>query len=155
MADYKDIITGTLATIIDKVKGVADSVSESGAVRNVYEQGASKAKTYGQLAKYSFELNGDKEELKRVYAEIGKLFFEQGKEAPDEFFAPLFDQAKEIAQRIAEKEEYIKTVKAEFAAKAEENIDVEVCDFEEVVTATEEDGVTVEVKTEEAEAPEE
>ena len=148
MADYKDIINGTIASIMDKVKGVADS----GAVRNVYEQGASKAKSYGQLARYAFEVNGDKEELKRVFCEIGKLYFDQAKDAPDEFFAPLFEQAKVITQRIAEKEEYIKAVKSEFAAPAAEaDIDVEVCDFEEVVSATEEDGVTVEVTTEQTE----
>ena len=149
MADYKDIITGTIASLMDKVK----SAAESGAVRSVYEQGASKAKSYGQLAKYAFEVNGDKEELKRVFCEIGKLYFDQAKDAPGEFFAPLFEQANVISQRIAEKEEYIKAVKSEFAPApaAEEDIDVEVCDFEEVVSATEEDGVTVEVTTDKAE----
>ena len=147
MADYKDIITGTIASLMDKVKGVA----ESGAVRNVYEQGASKAKSYGQFAKYAFEVNGDKEELKRVFCEIGKLYFDQAKDAPGEFYAPLFEQANEILQRIAEKEEYIKAVKSEYAAAHQDGIDVEVCDFEEVVSATEEDGVTVEVTSEETE----
>ena len=148
MADYKDIITGTIASLVDKVKGAA----ENGAVRNVYEQGTSRAKSYGQIAKYSIELNGDREELKRVFSEIGKLYFDQAKDAPGEFFAPLFEKASEISQRIAEKEEYIKAMKAEFAPKdPEEGIDVEIEDFEEVVEATEEDGVTVEVTTDKTE----
>ena len=65
MADYKDIITGTLNNIVGKVKEVADS----GAIKDIYEHGANRAKSYGQMAKLSLEINGDSEELKRVYAE--------------------------------------------------------------------------------------
>ena len=135
MADYRSIITGTIASIVDKVKEAADSE----AVRSVYEQGTSKAKAYGQLARYTFEVNGDKEELKRVFCEIGKLCFEQSEEAPNEFYAPLFEKAQEISQRIAEKEEYIRSVKSEFASRTAGDVEVEVCDFEEIVNAAEED----------------
>ena len=65
MADYKDIITGTLSNIVGKVKEVADS----GAIKDIYEHGANRAKSYGQMAKLSLEINGDSEELKRVYAD--------------------------------------------------------------------------------------
>ena len=65
MADYKDIITGTLNNIVGKVKEVADS----GAIKDIYEHGANRAKSYGQMAKLSLKINGDSEELKRVYAE--------------------------------------------------------------------------------------
>ena len=69
MADYKDIIAGTFNALSGKVKEVA----QSGTVRGIYEQGASRAKAFGQLAKLSLSINGDTEELKRVYIEIGKL----------------------------------------------------------------------------------
>ena len=49
MADYKDIITGTLSNIVGKVKEVADS----GAIKDIYEHGANRAKAYGQMAKLS------------------------------------------------------------------------------------------------------
>ena len=87
MADYKDIITGTLNNIVGKVKEVADS----GAIKDIYEHGANRAKSYGQMAKLSLEINGDSEELKRVYAEIGRLYYDQAKHAPVGFFAPLFE----------------------------------------------------------------
>ena len=67
MADYKDIISGTINSIVGKVKEVA----ESGAVRDIYENGANRAKSYGRIAKLALELNGENEELKRVYTEIG------------------------------------------------------------------------------------
>lgn len=140
MADYKDIINGTLSSLVDKVKEVANSDK----VRNIYEQGTSKAKSYGRIAKLSLELNGDSEELKRIYNEIGKLYYEQAKDAPEGFFAPLFAQAAELNERIAAKEEEIEALKAESETDEDVEVDIEVelveepaDPFEEVVAATE------------------
>lgn len=142
MADYKDIISGTINSIVGKVKEVA----ESGAVRDIYENGASRAKSYGRIAKLALELNGENEELKRVYTEIGRLYYEQAKDAPEGFFAPLFAQAEEICGRITAKEDEINSLKADVAAAAgcdEADIDVEIGefdDFDNIVDATEDDG---------------
>ena len=142
MADYKDIISGTINSIVGKVKEVA----ESGAVRDIYENGAIRAKSYGRIAKLALELNGENEELKRVYTEIGRLYYEQAKDAPEGFFAPLFAQAEEICGRIAAKEDEINALKADVAAATgcdEADIDVEIGefdDFDNIVDATEDDG---------------
>lgn len=142
MADYKDIIAGTINSIVGKVKEVA----ESGAVRDIYENGASRAKSYGRIAKLALELNGENEELKRVYTEIGRLYYEQAKDAPEGFFAPLFAQAEEICGRIAAKEDEINALKADVAVATgcdEADIDVEIGefdDFDNIVDATEDDG---------------
>ncbi len=137
MADYKDIIAGTIGNIVGKVKEVA----ESGTVRDIYDKGASRAKSYTRIAKLTLEMNGESEELKRVYTEIGKLYYEQAKDAPEGFFAPLFSQVKEISDSILAKEEEINAMKAEFEAEAAaKDIEVEVCAFDEVVDATESDG---------------
>ena len=142
MADYKDIIAGTINSIVGKVKEVA----ESGAVRDIYENGASRAKSYGRIAKLALELNGENEELKRVYTEIGRLYYEQAKDAPEGFFAPLFAQAEEICGRIAAKDDEINSLKADVAAATgcdEADIDVEIGefdDFDNIVDATEDDG---------------
>lgn len=137
MADYKDIISGTINNLVGKVKEAA----ESGTVRNIYEQGASRAKNYGRIAKLSLEMNGDAEELRRVYTEIGKLYYEQAKDDPQGFFAPLFTQAEELSAKIIAKEEEINNLKASCTSEeAEGDIDVEICEFEEVVSATEESG---------------
>ena len=137
MADYKDIIKGTLSSIAGKVKEVA----ESGTVRDIYDKGASRAKAYSRIAKLTLEMNGESEELKRVYTEIGKLYYDQAKDAPEGFFAPLFNQVQEISASILAKEEEINAMKAEFEAEAAaKDIEVEVCAFDEVVGATESDG---------------
>lgn len=136
MADYKDIIAGTIKNLAGKVKDVA----ESGTVRGIYEQGAERAKAYGTIAKLTLEVNGDAEELKRVYTEIGKLYFEQNRENPEGFFTSLFSQVEEINARIHEKEDTINELKARLEADKAADIDVEIGDFEDIVDDTEADG---------------
>ena len=137
MSNYKDIITGTINTLVDKAKEVA----ESGTVRGIYEQGASRAKSYARIAKLGLEVNGDTEELRRVYTEIGKLYFDENENDPQGFFAPLFQQVRELKDRIEAKNEEIAAIKAEVEAQAGvSDIDVEIGDFEDIVSYTEDDG---------------
>lgn len=141
MADYKDIITGTFKTIVDKVKDVADS----NAVRDIYEHGAERTKAYASIAKLTLESNGDAEELKRVYTEIGKLYYEQARDSADGVFASLFSQAEEISARIQEREAKISELKEQCAADKSDGIDIDITvdideDFDNVVDSTEADG---------------
>ena len=150
MADYKDIIAGTIKSFAGKVKDVA----ESSTVRGIYEHGAERAKAYGSIAKLTLEVNGEYEELKRAYTEIGKLYFEQARENPEGFFAPLFAQVEEINARIHANEDAIADIKAQIEAENAADIDVEVGSFEDIVDSTEADGtgadsVPAEDKTEE------
>ena len=179
MADYKDIITGTISNIMGKVKEVAENPSvkdavdkvkaaaedtvgkvkeaaEGSTVKEVYDQGANRVKSYGRIAKLSLEMNGDYEELKRVYTEIGKLCYDQFKDAPEGFFAPLFAQVEEISARIERSEAEIEAMKAEVGCQEEPDISVEIVadsvedaaeefkaaaeEFQNVVDATETEG---------------
>lgn len=144
MADYKDILTGTLGKLAGRVKEAADT---SG-VLDVYAQGVNRTKAFGQLAKLTLELNGEHEELKRVYTEIGRLYYEQAKAAPEGFFVPLFEQADRISAGIRDKRAQIDALHARYGEPGPDDIDVEIGDFDDVVSATEADGVTVEIKTE-------
>ena len=151
MADYKDIITGTLSNLMDKAKDFAQSdtvtqfvgkvkdTAENNGVREIYSQGAGRAKAYGRIAKLSLEINGESQELGRVFQEIGKLYYEQTA-APEGFFAPLFSQAQSLEDSIADKEAEIAAMKAELNVDGAPDIDVEIGDFEDIVSATEEDG---------------
>ena len=135
MADYKDIISGTISNIVGKVKEVANSDT----VKGFCEKGADRARSYSRIAKLSLEMNGESEELKRIYAEIGRLFFEKNDEAPEGCYVSLFQQAKRLSNSISEKDEAIKAMKASFESECKD-IDVEICDFEVVVDATESEG---------------
>ena len=161
MADYKDIIAGTITNIVGKVKEAAESPSvqqavgkvkeaagdtvskvkeaagdtvskvkeaaEGSTVKEVYEQGASRVKSYGRIAKLSLQVNGEYEELRRVYTEIGKLCYDRHKDAPEELFAPLFSQVEEIGSRIKSMEDEIEAVKAEVSGAGDDgDITVEV-----------------------------
>ena len=136
MSDYKSIITGALGNFVGKVKEVANRDT----VRDLYEQGANKAKSYGRIAKLTLEVNSEGENLKRVYTEIGKLYFEQAKDAPEGYFAPLFAQAAEISASIAAKGAEIDELKAAMDACSD---DVEV-EFEEIVDSAEEEAFCTE-----------
>ena len=183
MADYKDIITGTISNLMGKVKEVAENpnvkeavdkvkaaaedtvgkvkeAAEGSTVKEVCEQGASRVKSYGRIAKLSLEMNGDYEELKRVYTEIGKLCYDQFKDAPEGFFAPLFAQVEEISARIERSEAEIEAMKAEAGCQEEPDISVEIVadsvedaaeefkaaaeEFQNVVDATETEGSATE-----------
>lgn len=183
MADYKDIITGTISNLMGKVKEVAENpnvkdavdkvkaaaedtvgkvkeAAEGSTVKEVYDQGANRVKSYGRIAKLSLEMNGDYEELKRVYTEIGKLCYDQFKDAPEGFFAPLFAQVEEISARIERSEAEIEAMKAEAGCQEEPDISVEIvadsvedaaeefkaaaAEFQNVVDATETEGSATE-----------
>ena len=152
MADYKDIIAGTLSSLMGKAKEFAQSDSvtqfvgkvkdtaEGSSVKDIYTQGANRAKSYGRIAKLNLEINGETQELNRVFTEIGKLYYEQAKDDPQGFFAGLFAQAGVLMDGIAAKEAEIAAMKEELGETAEGDIEVEIGDFEEIVAATEEDG---------------
>ena len=152
MADYKDIINGTLSSLKDKakelagsegVKNVVDKLGSSGVV-NIYAQGTERAKVYGRIARLTLELNGENTELGRVYSEIGRLYYEQNRENPEGYFAPLFAQADLITGSIHRKQDEIAALKNDVeAAKTGQDIEVEIADFEEIVNATEADGTSV------------
>ena len=150
MADYKDLLQG----FVSKAKEIATSepvtdlvgkmkdVAESTGVKEVYEKGASRAKSFGTATKRTWELRDDYAERERIFAEIGKLFYEQCDKAPDAFYAALFQQLKEVEAAIAAKEAEINTYKAQFSAEeqSEDALHDDILDFDAIVSSTEADG---------------
>ena len=104
MSDTIDRLTGTLGELVKKAKEVGSqaigTVDPDGTVRGVYERGAERTKAYARIAKLNLELNRESEELRRVYTEIGRLYFEQAREKAEGFFAPLFAQAETSAAKL-------------------------------------------------------
>ncbi|MBR5342294.1 MAG: hypothetical protein IK149_00190 [Oscillospiraceae bacterium] len=139
MSSYRDIINGTLQNLADKMK----EVSESSGVKDFYSRGAERAKGYARVAKLSLEINGESEELRKVYTEIGKLYFEQNEAAPGPLYEGLFAQAEKLRASLRSKEDEIRARREDFeAAQAEKSgeVEVEIGDFEDIVNATESDG---------------
>ena len=127
MAGYKDFLNG----IVGKVK----EVTESSNVKEIVNKGADKAKSVARTAKLNLEINGEKEKLSKVYAELGKLFLEQNEAAPALIYEPFFRQVKEILAAIEGKEAEIRALREQDGAAAPE-----AESFEKVVDATETEG---------------
>ena len=142
MSDTLDKLTGTLGEILKKAKEVGaqavETVDKNGAVRGAYQRGTERTKTYAKIAKQTLELNRESDELRKVYTEIGRLYFEQnGSNAPG-FFAPLCAQAAATAEKIRALEDEIRALRESVMPDgAEKDIEVEIGAFDDVVSADE------------------
>ena len=136
MADYRELLGGTLKNLAEKVRDVAENTG----VSEVYAKGLERTKSYGSMAKLTLSVNSDTEELKRVYQEIGRLCYEENRAAPDGFYAPLFAQVDALSESINAKRREIDEIKAGLDPSSESDIEVEISEFEDVVNSTESDG---------------
>ena len=134
MADYMEF----LGALVNKAR---DAVESSG-VKEVYQQGADRAKAYSRIARLTLSMNSQADELKKVYTEIGKLYFEQNRETPEGVFVPLFAQAEALMNDVKAKDQEVRELKD--ALSTEKDIEVEISeeidDFDAVVDATENEG---------------
>jgi len=146
----KDILSSVVGTVSVKGKEFA-------------EVAVDKTKAAGRVAKASLELTGEKEALKKVYAELGQAYYENSREGAEGVFQQLCEEITLVSERIAALEAEVEELKAGLRPVNEE-ADVEVT-FEEVVEADEAQGccpmaavvseVVEEVKEEAREAVEE
>ena len=125
MADFnsiKDKILSGLDKAIDKTVDfagkAADEVKEAaaktaGKTRDMAEKAADKAKVGARIAKLNIEISSEKENMKKTYLEIGKLYYDTHKDAPEGFFIQLCEEIALAEQNIAEKEAEIESLKAE------------------------------------------
>ena len=137
MADYKELF----GSLVNKAKDVMESTG----VTEVYQKGASRTKAYSRIARLTLDTNSQADELRKVYTEIGRLYFEQARENPEGVFAPLFAQAAKLMDELKAKEEELEELKRSLGAEAEEkDIEVEITqdidEFDQVVSATEAEG---------------
>ena len=115
MADYKSILKGTINSVTSK----ATQYVESGALKDSYDKGSTAARCYANIAKLSLQINGELEEQKKAFVEIGRLYYDEHRDAPSERYAQLFDEIKAFDDRIETMREEIEAAKAAVeAAKA-------------------------------------
>ena len=137
MADYKELF----GSLVNKAKDVMESTG----VTEVYQKGASRTKTYSRIARLTLDTNSQADELRKVYTEIGRLYFELARENPEGVFAPLFAQAGKLMDELKAKEAELEQLKSGLRDEAEEkDIEVEITqdidDFDQIVNATEAEG---------------
>ena len=123
-SNLKNKLLNTLGQATDGAKDLAGKAGEG--AKNV----ANKAKDMGRVAKLNMEIAGEKETMKKVFAEIGRMYYEAHKDAPDAQFAQLCSEAALAEKNIADKEAEISVLKG----SGEPDVAVE---FEEIVAAEE------------------
>lgn len=136
--NLKQKITETANTVVEKTTAFAKDVAgkSSDAAKNV----AGKAQTLAKKTKLNAEIAGERENTKKKYLELGKLYYEKYAGQTDPDFAGPVTAIEQSLERIA-------AFEAEIAAlEAEPEVEVEVA-------AEEPDHIVDEVeKTVEAEA---
>lgn len=115
MADYKSIIKGTINSVTNKAKQYV----EGGGLKDAYDKGSTAARCYANIAKLSLQINGELEEQKKVFIEIGRLCYDENRHNPQGNYAPLFDELRAIDERIEEMRAELEAAKSAVdAAKA-------------------------------------
>ena len=117
---------------MDKVLSAFGLAGDS--VRSLADTATDKAKAGARIAKLSMDAATAREEVKKTYLEIGRLYYETHKDEPEGFFVQLFDEVRLIEESIAAKEAEIASLKADLTAPVQPDVSVE---FEGVVEQTE------------------
>lgn len=115
----------------EKAADLALSAAEK--ARDLAAFAADKAKKASRAAKLKLEISAEKENIETAYAEIGKLYYEAHKDAPEGFFLQLCEEISAAKAAIEAKEAELADLKSEIC----EDVD-DLCDFETVVSETEE-----------------
>lgn len=144
MADYKSMIKGTISAVGKKAKDYV----ESGALRDAYDRSSTTARCYASIAKLNLQINGELEEQKKVFVEIGRLYFDQHRNDPEDYFVPLFEELVAMDQKIEALRTELYEAKASIAAAKEKTLEVEIIDFKDDPPA--DDDVAEEVPAEDA-----
>lgn len=118
-SEIKNVVLSSIGKAADAGKGIANKAAD-------------KAKSGARIAKLTVEIAGEKENMKKAYMEIGKLYYDTHKDDPEGFFIQLCDEVALAQKNIAEKEAEIDELKLaeESGAEAE-------ADFERVVEEAE------------------
>ena len=134
MANYRSMIKGTASALGNKAKEKIKSAAQSNKLHSVYDRSSTTARCYANIAKLNVKINGELEEQKKVFVEIGRLYFDQHRNDPEDYFVPLFEELYEA--------------KASIAAAKEKTLEVEIIDFKDDPPA--DDDVAEEVPAEDA-----
>ena len=120
----------------DALKSKAEELAKnaSGKAANFAKNTADKAKTAGRITKLTLENNAENDKIKKVYAEIGKLYFEKMSDAVDPEFIELFNAVNASKAKIAANEAEIAELKAaDEAGEVLEEVEAEAETVEEAV----------------------
>ena len=123
--ELKNKVLSTLGKGVDSAKDLAGKGVDG--AKDLAGKGAEMVKTGSRIAKLNMEISSEKENMKKAFLEIGKLYYDTHKDDPEGFFIQLCDEVAISEKNIADKQVEIDELKA---GDAGEDISVE---FESVV----------------------
>ena len=114
-----------------KKKAGAVANAAAGRARSFALFAAKKTKNVSRIAKLNVDIASERDSIKRAYKEIGKLYYETHRDAPEGFFVRLCQDIDHSMESIASMEAEIVRLKTEegetpdaesdFAAAVDEN----------------------------------
>ena len=129
MANYRSMIKGTASALGNKAKEKIKSAAQSNKLHSVYDRSSTTARCYANIAKLNVKINGELEEQKKVFVEIGRLYFDQHRNDPEDYFVPLFEELVAMDQKIEALRTELYEAKASIAAAKEKTLEVEIIDL--------------------------
>lgn len=113
-SEIKNVVLSSIGKAADAGKGIANKAAD-------------KAKSGARIAKLTVEIASEKENMKKAYMEIGKLYYDTHKDDPEGFFIQLCDEVALAQKNISDKEAEIEALKAaEESESAEIEIDIDI-----------------------------
>lgn len=128
----------------DKIFGFLNLAKEKG--KQYANIAADKTKEAGRMAKLKMDQAKERENLKKAYVELGKLYFEEKRSEAEGLFAQLCDEIEATAKRVDDIQAEYDELKSELGLV---NQNAEAADFEAVVSEAEEPDIEVEIHEEE------
>lgn len=117
MADYKSILKGTINSVSKKAKDYI----ENGSLRDAYDKGSTAARCYADIAKLTLQINGELEDQKKIFIEIGRLCYSENRDHPSDAYAELFDELKASDDKIEAMRTELEAAKAAVASSPAAN----------------------------------
>ena len=124
----KDMLLNALGQGMDATRDIAGRAAD--ATRGIAGVAAEKAKAGGRIAKLTMDIAKEKEDMKKTFLEIGKLYYDTHKDAPEGFFSQLCEEIALAEKSVAAKQAELDELKASFTTPETPDVEVE---FEEIV----------------------
>ena len=148
-SELKDKVLSTIGKAAETGKDIAAKAADAG--KDAANKAAAKAKTGTRIAKLSIDIANEKENMKKTYIEIGKLYYDMHKDDPEGFFIQLCDEVTLAMESVAAKQAEIDELRAQGGEEDGGN-DITV-EFEEVVAGDETEAAAEEAEAEPEQTP--
>ncbi|MDD6160488.1 MAG: serine proteinase [Oscillospiraceae bacterium] len=103
-----------MAFDLNSLKAKAKELTDTGMskARELTDTGMAKARELTEISKLKVQNVSEQDEIRRAYMELGKLYYAQHADAPEEGYAELCAKVTEANAKIAYNNERIADIKA-------------------------------------------